>query len=160
MTSLSGDQKENPGRFKTDSESLSSGRVLRFCGTRRASWYGQWKTGLRWFPILTRGEKWAAGRNLANNFALPNVDNFQISHYNVSVRCKNRFAVLPVYSFLGRLPRGLVPRSYIPAQNAQEDINMTEVDFYVLICSLISLLGGGLVGFVFGQLKALIEEDR
>ena len=37
---------------------------------------------------------------------------------------------------------------------------MTEVDFYVLICSLISLLGGGLVGFVFVQLKALIEEDR
>lgn len=37
---------------------------------------------------------------------------------------------------------------------------MTELDFYVLICSLISLLVGGLVGFMFGQLKALIEEDR
>ena len=99
-------------------------------------------------------------RNLANNFTLSNLDNFQKYHYTVNVRCKNRFAVLLVYSFLGRLPRGLVPRSYIPAQKALEDFIMTEVDFYVLICSLISLLGGGLVGFVFGQLKALIEEDR
>ena len=37
---------------------------------------------------------------------------------------------------------------------------MTELDLYVLACSLICLLGGGLVGFMFGQLKALIEEDR
>ena len=38
--------------------------------------------------------------------------------------------------------------------------NMTELDLYVLVCSLICLLGGGLVGFMLGQLKALIEEDR
>lgn len=37
---------------------------------------------------------------------------------------------------------------------------MSELDLYVLVCSLICLLGGGLVGFMFGQLKALIEEDR
>ena len=42
----------------------------------------------------------------------------------------------------------------------QRNNNMTELDLYVLVCSLICLLGGGLVGFMLGQLKALIEEDR
>ena len=49
---------------------------------------------------------------------------------------------------------------YQSANEAPEDNNMTELDLYVLVCSLICLLGGGLVGFMFGQLKALIEEDR
>lgn len=57
---------------------------------------------------------------------------------------------------MGRL-RGLTHQS---ANEAPEDNNMTELDLYVLVCSLICLLGGGLVGFMFGQLKALIEEDR
>ena len=42
----------------------------------------------------------------------------------------------------------------------KRNYNMTELDLYVLVCSLICLLGGGLVGFMLGQLKALIEEDR
>lgn len=37
---------------------------------------------------------------------------------------------------------------------------MTDAEMYLTLCSLISLLAGGLVGFFFGQLKALIEEDR
>ena len=49
---------------------------------------------------------------------------------------------------------------YQSAMKRQRNNNMTELDLYVLVCSLICLLGGGLVGFMFGQLKALIEEDR
>lgn len=37
---------------------------------------------------------------------------------------------------------------------------MTDVEIYCTVCSLICFLLGGLVGFFFGQLKALIEEDR
>ena len=51
---VSEDRIENPGRFKTDGESIPSGRVSRFCGTRRASWCGQRESERRGFPILTR----------------------------------------------------------------------------------------------------------